>query len=210
MANRDDTTEPADDFVELVTVIDRLRRECPWTAQQSHQSLARYLLEEAHETLDALDRDDSDQLRDELGDVLLQVVFHARIAAETAEQWDIGDVIRGLTAKLIRRNPHVFGAGEATTIAEIDAAWQEAKAQESAAGSEKNRTDALPATLPATLPALSRAAKTMARAEPRHVRDACAGDDLAARFLTLVAEANAAGIDAEQLVRTSVDTRFSQ
>lgn len=206
MPNHDDTTEPADDFVELVTVMDRLRRECPWTAQQSHQSLARYLLEEAHETLDALDRDDSDQLRDELGDVLLQVVFHARIAAETPEQWDIGDVIRGLTAKLIRRNPHVFGAGEATTIAEIDAAWQEAKAQESAAGSEKNRTD----SLPATLPALSRAAKTMARAEPRHVRGACAGDDLAARFLTLVAEANAAGIDAEQLVRTSVDTRFSQ
>lgn len=117
-------------LVELVAVMDRLRRECPWTAQQTHASLARYVMEEAHETVEALESGDLDHLREELGDLLLQVVFHARIAAEEAGGFDIDVVVAGITAKLIRRNPHVFADGDASTPEEIDAAWQRIKAAE--------------------------------------------------------------------------------
>lgn len=119
-------------FRELIEVMDRLRRECPWTAQQTHESLAPYLLEETHETLEALDAGDTDQLRNELADILLQVVFHARIAAEAPEErrWDINDVMETLSAKLRRRNPHVFGDGTASTVEEVNAAWHKAKEQE--------------------------------------------------------------------------------
>ena len=82
---------------DLVEVMDRLRRECPWTAQQTHASLAPYLTEEADEAVEAIGAGDPDHLRDELGDVLLQVVFHARVAAESADGFDLDDVARGLT-----------------------------------------------------------------------------------------------------------------
>ena len=124
---------PGASLIDLVEVMDRLRTECPWTAQQTHMSLAPYVLEEAQETFEALESGDSEHLREELGDLLMQVVFHARIAEE-AEGWDVDDVTAGITAKLIRRNPHVFAPETLdhlpTTPDEIDAQWQRIKQQE--------------------------------------------------------------------------------
>jgi XTP/dITP diphosphohydrolase len=126
---------PGSGLLDVVEVMDRLRRECPWTAQQTHESLAPYVLEEAQEVYETLESGDSDHLREELGDLLMQVVFHARIAAE-AEDWDVDDVAAGITAKLVRRNPHVFAPETLehvpTTSAEIDAQWQSIKQQERA------------------------------------------------------------------------------
>lgn len=180
-------------LVELVDVMDRLRRECPWTAQQSHESLAHYLLEEAHETLEALESGDTDHLREELGDLLMQVVFHARIAQERADGFDIDAVAAGITAKLIRRNPHVFADGDASTPEEIDAAWRRVKAAEKPRASVHDG-------IPPTLPALAYADKVLGRlGDPPSF-----GDDIGARLLALVAEARAAGVDAEAALRRTV------
>ena len=126
---------PGGSLIDLVEVMDRLRRECPWTAEQTHTSLAPYVLEEAQETFETLESGDSEHLREELGDLLMQVVFHARIAAE-GEGWDIDDVTAGITGKLVRRNPHVFAPETLdpipTTADEIDAQWQRIKQQERA------------------------------------------------------------------------------
>jgi XTP/dITP diphosphohydrolase len=122
---------PGARLLDLVAVMDRLRRECPWTQQQTHTSLAPYLEEEAGEALEAIESGDSDHLREELGDVLMQVVFHAAVAEEQGDAgWDVDDVAAGITAKLIRRNPHVFGDATATTVEEIDAQWNRIKEQE--------------------------------------------------------------------------------
>jgi XTP/dITP diphosphohydrolase len=124
---------PGSTLLDVVEVMDRLRRECPWTSQQTHESLAPYVLEEAHEVHEALESGDSDHLREELGDLLMQVVFHAAIAQET-RGWDVDDVAAGIAAKLVRRNPHVFMPETLdhvpTTPAEIDAQWQRIKRQE--------------------------------------------------------------------------------
>src|SRR5215469_2227796 len=115
--------------------MDRLRRECPWDAKQTHESLAPYLLEESYETLDALDRGDVVHLREELGDLLLQVVFHARVAAERADGtgFDIDDVAKGIADKLVRRHPHVFGDVVVADANEVRRNWNEIKAAERAA-----------------------------------------------------------------------------
>ena len=176
--------------------MDRLRRECPWTAQQTHDSLSHYLLEEAHETLEALDSGDGDHLREELGDLLMQIVFHARIAAEGSvdgDGWDIDDVAAGIAGKLIYRNPHVFGDETVTSAEEVDANWQRLK------GLEKQRTSALEG-IPATLPALAYADKVVGRLGDVDVT----GDDLGSRLLALVVEARAAGLDAEETLRQAV------
>ena len=190
-------------LLELVEVMDRLRRECAWTAEQTHESLARYVLEEAHEVIEALDAGDADQLRDELGDLLMQVVFHARIGEEGGEHgFDVDDVARGITAKLRRRNPHVFGDGTARTPEEIDAAWQAAKAQEKAerAGGSGG-TASVHDGIPASLPALAYADKVLKRlGDPA----TAGGDDIGSRLLALVAEARAAGVDAEEALRRTV------
>lgn len=122
-------------FVDLVEVMRRLRRDCAWTREQTHTSLAPYLAEESEETLEAIESGDTDHLREELGDLLLQVVFHAAIAGEEAAGWDVDDVAAGITEKLIRRNPHVFPAAdgtvtEATTIDEIAEQWERIKEEE--------------------------------------------------------------------------------
>lgn len=183
---------PGSTLLDLVEVMDRLRRECPWTAEQSHASLSPYLLEEAHETLEALDSGDSDHLREELGDLLMQIVFHARIAAET-EGWDIDDVAAGIAEKLIRRSPHVFAGGVAETADDVDAAWQRIKA------TEKRRTSVFEG-IPETLPALALADKVLGRLGSAEV----SGDDLGARLLSLVVEARASGVDAEETLRKAV------
>ena len=125
---------PGARLLDLVDVMGRLRRECPWTQLQTHESLAPYVLEEAQETFEALESGDTDHLREELGDLLMQVVFHAAVAAEGTPDdphgWDVDDVAAGITAKLVRRNPHVFGDAVVTTAEEVDAQWQRIKAAE--------------------------------------------------------------------------------
>ena len=125
---------PGARLLDLVDVMGRLRRECPWTRLQTHESLAPYVLEEAQETFEALESGDTEHLREELGDLLMQVVFHAAVAAEGTPDdphgWDVDDVAAGITAKLVRRNPHVFADGDATTPEEVDAQWNRIKATE--------------------------------------------------------------------------------
>ncbi len=148
------TEGPEPPLLEFLEVMRRLRAECPWKAEQTHRSLARYLLEETHETLEAIDRGDASgdwsHLREELGDLLLQVYFHAVIAEERGA-FTIDDVAGDIIAKMHRRNPHVFGdpsRSRPETAAEVNDAWEAIKA------TEKQRdavTDGLPETLPALL-----------------------------------------------------------
>jgi XTP/dITP diphosphohydrolase len=121
---------PGSRLLDLVEVMARLRRECPWTQLQTHMSLAPYLTEETEEALHAIASGDVDDLVEELGDVLMQVVFHAAIAAEGPEVRDIDDVAAGITAKLVRRNPHVFADAVVTSPEEVDAQWNRIKAEE--------------------------------------------------------------------------------
>src|SRR4051812_26981537 len=152
-------------LLELVEVMARLRRECAWKAGQTHESLARYLLEETYETLEAIESGDDDHLREELGDLLLQVLFHAVIAEEQG-RFDIDDVAADLVVKLRRRNPHVFdpahssvAAGSAGDTAEaINEQWERIKAD------EKQRAGLMDG-VPEELPALLRAVKAMDRLE---------------------------------------------
>jgi len=145
-------------LLDLVRVMARLRgpEGCPWDAEQDHRSLARHLLEEAHEVLDAIDANDLDRLREELGDLLLQVVFHAQMAADEG-RWDVDDVAEGIVGKLIRRHPHVFGDVSVSGAAEVLVNWERIKQEEK--GEQHVEYD-----IPVTLPALARAAKVQRRA----------------------------------------------
>lgn len=189
---------PGERLLDLVDVMARLRAECAWTQGQTHDSLGRYLLEETYETLEALDAGDSELLREELGDLLMQVVFHAAVAADTGEGWDVDDVATGITDKLVRRNPHVFGDGDARTPEEIDAAWQAVKAR------EKPRESPLDG-IARDLPALATARKVLDRVPDLDT----SGDDVGSRLLQLVAEARAQGVDAEEALRRAVRSRLA-
>jgi XTP/dITP diphosphohydrolase len=127
---------PGARLLDVVATMDRLRSPggCPWDAKQTHETLGPYLLEEAYEAFQAIEDQDSDALREELGDVLLQVAFHARLAEEAApdERWSIDDVAGGLVAKLVRRHPHVFGDRTVSGAAEVEANWDAIKAEEKA------------------------------------------------------------------------------
>lgn len=196
---------PEGAVAELVAVMRRLRAECPWKQEQTHRSLVRYLLEETYETVDAIDAGevsgDWSHLAEELGDVLLQVVFHAAIAEERGE-FDLEDVARGITAKMRRRNPHVFGDvdGAGLDAAEVDALWQRMKAAEKPAGPDPGAASALPSGLPALL----YADKALARRERAGLPAPDADPSLGGRLLALVAEARAAGVDPEEALRDVV------
>jgi tetrapyrrole methylase family protein/MazG family protein len=153
------SSQHGDRVLDLVRVMARLRGPdgCPWDREQSHHSLARHLLEETHELLEAIDAGDADGIRDELGDLLLQVVFHAQLAADAGE-FDVDDVAEGLVRKLIHRHPHVFGDVEVGGAADVLVNWEKLKAQEE--GGRKGVDE----QIPATLPALARAAKVQRRA----------------------------------------------
>src|SRR5674536_364866 len=142
-------------------VMDRLRSPggCPWDAEQTHASLAKYLLEEAYEAYGAIETDDLDALREEIGDVLLQVCFHARLAEELspARSWDVDDVAAGLVEKLVRRHPHVFGDRVVSGAAEVLVNWSAIKLV------EKGRTSVADG-VPMGQPALALAAKLQQRA----------------------------------------------
>ena len=177
-------------------VMRQLRAECAWKAGQTHRSLARYLLEETHETLEAIDTGDADHLREELGDLLLQVYFHAVIAEESGE-FTIDDVAADIIAKMVRRNPHVFGSGEGGTPEQINEVWESVKR------AEKQRTSVTEG-LPPGLPALLYADKVLDRLEREGAPVEPAGDDLGSRLLALVAEARDQGVDPEQALRDAV------
>jgi tetrapyrrole methylase family protein/MazG family protein len=145
--------------LDLIRVQARLREPdgCPWDREQTHRTLARHLLEETHELLEAIDDGDDDAIRDELGDLLLQVTFHAQIASDEG-RWDVDDVADGLVRKLIHRHPHVFGDVEVAGPDEVLVNWEKLKAEE--AGRRKGVDE----EIPASLPALVRAAKVQRRA----------------------------------------------
>jgi XTP/dITP diphosphohydrolase len=143
----------------LVAVMDTLRSPggCPWDAEQTHASLLEYLLEESHELIAAVELGDRDDLREELGDVLLQVVFHARIAQEhPSDAFDLDQIAEKTTAKLISRHPHVFADSTADTAADVEAIWHEQKKI------EKGRASLLDG-IPRSLPALMLATKMLKR-----------------------------------------------
>jgi len=159
-------TERRPDFADLVATMARLRAPggCPWDRAQTPASLRPYLLEEAYETLDAIDSGVPGRLAEELGDLLLQVVFHAQMAAD-AGTFTINDVVAGLVEKLIRRHPHVFGAAAAATPDAVVTRWEAIKQAERAArGADADDPDTALAGLSRTLPALMLAQQMLVRA----------------------------------------------
>jgi XTP/dITP diphosphohydrolase len=202
-------------LLEAVAIMDRLRSPggCPWDREQTHASLMRYLIEECYELLQAIEDGDVDAMREELGDVLLQVLFHSRIAAETpsgAGGFDIDDVARGLVDKLIRRHPYVFGGPEERenlTPDEQQVRWDELKKAEHAAPSPLDG-------VAVGQPAIALAAKLGARSVKYGVSavDAPlpAGDSAGERIFRLAFEAGARGDDPEQAVRAAARSYMSR
>ena len=187
---------PAAELQRLVEVMRRLRRECPWDAEQTHESLVGYLVEETLEVVEAIEQGSDAALVEELGDLLLQVVFHAEIAAQQG-RFTIDDVARGIADKLIARHPYVFA--DADVPDDLLVSWEQRKR------AEKGRTSALDG-IPDRMSALTRAGKVLARAGSHGVpvsTDASAAD-IGERMLALVVEANDQGIDAEQATRAAV------
>jgi XTP/dITP diphosphohydrolase len=201
---------PGARLLDAVAVIDRLAGPGgdPWKRQQTHQSLAKYMIEEVYEAFDAIDAEDYDALRDELGDVLLQVVLHSRMAENLPddEAWNIDDVAGGLVDKMIRRNPHVFSDAQAETVDEITAQWEQIKAAEKPA---RGVTEGVALSQPA----LSLAAKVIARAATAGIPLAAepsglTADEIGQRLWDLVAAAG--DVDAEAALRRRVIRQIAQ
>jgi ATP diphosphatase len=163
------TMTPSRDIARLIDIMAALRTPgsgCPWDLEQNFATIAPYTIEEAYEVADAIARGDLDDLRDELGDLLLQVVFHARMAQEQGA-FDFGDVVHALTEKLVRRHPHVFGDARGLTPEAVEGLWERIKAQERAQrpqGGRREEAATALAGVPVTLPALTRALKLQAKA----------------------------------------------
>lgn len=192
---------PGARLLDLVQVMDRIRRECPWTSQKTHRGLAKYAIEEAYELVEAIEDGDRDELREELGDVLLQVVFHARIAEEDPEEpFAIDDVAAGLVEKLIHRHPHVFGDETAETPEDVRAHWLRTKAI------EKQR-DSVTDGVPLGQPGLALAAKLGSRTRTAGLEVALpAADSIGYELLALAVRAERDGIDPEAALRAAART----
>jgi ATP diphosphatase len=160
--------KPSKDISRLLEIMAALRTPgsgCPWDLEQNFRTIAPYTLEEAYEVADAIEHGDLDQLRDELGDLLLQVVFHARMAQEQGA-FEFGDVVQAITEKLIRRHPHVFADADGKTAQAVKGLWERIKAEEKAAKATKGddtQKGAL-AGVPVAFPALTRALKLQEKA----------------------------------------------
>jgi XTP/dITP diphosphohydrolase len=156
---------PGSELLTLVSVMDTLRRKCPWDAKQTHESLAPYLIEESYEALDALESGDRQALREELGDVLLQVMFHARVAQERSDEtgFDVDDVADGIVTKLVRRHPHVFADVAVSGAEDVKRNWDQIKAAERAAAT--GVAGSVLDGVPFGQPALALAAQLQRRAE---------------------------------------------
>ena len=201
-----------DELIDTVALL-RAPGGCPWDADQTHESLVQYLVEESWELIDAIESGNREEMIEELGDVLYQVLFHADLAAHTdGERFDIDDVARHMTAKMVSRHPHVFGDREAETAADVVAFWDELKADE-----KPHRTSVLDG-IPRGMPALALAQKVLGKAEKAGVTDASAPalltapaspapateDELGRVLLGLVASARSQGLDAERALRVAV------
>ncbi|MFJ3925468.1 nucleoside triphosphate pyrophosphohydrolase [Streptomyces sp. NPDC090022] len=199
---------PGARLLDLVAVMDRIRRECPWTSQKTHEGLAKYAIEEAYELVEAIEDGDRDELLEELGDVLLQVVFHARIAEEAdpgedgegAEPFSIDDVAGALVAKLVHRHPHVFGDEKAETPDDVRAHWLRTKAVE-------KRRESVTDGIPLGQPGLALAAKLAGRVRAGGVPvELPRGEGVGYELLALAARAEEAGIDPETALRAAART----
>ncbi len=211
-------TRPGERLLDLVAVMDRLRSPggCPWDARQTHESLVEYLIEEAYETVEAIEQQDEAALREELGDLLLQVVFHARIATEEgAAGFTIDDVADGIITKLISRHPHVFGDATADTPEQVEANWHALKAKEKGRASV---TDGIPTALPALVhggKVLARSAGLAEQLPELPGAEQAAGlrieseAELGDVILALVALGRERGFDAESAVRGASRRRIS-
>jgi XTP/dITP diphosphohydrolase len=208
---------PGARLLDLVSVMDTLRRDCPWDREQTHATLAPYLLEEAYEVLDTIEGDDLGALREELGDVLMQVAFHSVVASERTDEsaFTIDDVAAGIVDKLVRRHPHVFGPrwsvgsvgrGDTMTVAdadEVNANWEQIKAAERASknGDEASIFDGAPMGQPA-LALAAQLQRRAARAEaPAEFFDA--GEGLGRELFDLVRKAREQGLDPEAELRAA-------
>jgi MazG family protein len=214
---------PGAHLIDLVATMDRLRVECPWDARQTHQTLARHLLEEPYEALEALESGDDRAFCEELGDVLLQVVFHARVAAERADGYTIDDVADGIVAKLVRRHPHVFGDVTVSGADEVHRNWDDIKKAEREEKKRAERAgssaaaDGLPSSLdgvPFGQPALALAAQLQRRAARAGVPDeltrldsepgsAGPSGEIGRELFHLVAQAREEGLDPEMELRAA-------
>jgi len=165
---------PSRDIARLIEIMAALRTPgtgCPWDLEQSFETIAPYTIEEAYEVADAIASGDKADLRDELGDLLLQVAFHARMAEEDGD-FDFGDVVEAITRKMIRRHPHVFGDARDSTPGEVKASWSAIKAEEKAERAARRAAAGLPEEkaksaldgVPLPLPALTRAVKLQEKA----------------------------------------------
>jgi XTP/dITP diphosphohydrolase len=207
---------PGARLLELVAIVDTLRRSCPWDREQTHASLLRYLLEEAYEAAETIEADDMPALREEIGDVLFQVLFHARIASERSAAdggFTIDDVADALAAKLIRRHPHVFAGVSVSSASDVNANWEEIKKAERAQKSAETGSGP-PSVLDGVVfgqPALSLAAQLQRRAEragfpvslPSSADDGTVAENFGDELFRLVARASEAGIDPELELRSA-------
>jgi XTP/dITP diphosphohydrolase len=199
---------PGARLLDVVAVMDRLRSPggCPWDAEQTHASLRGYLLEEAHEAYDAIVDDDPVAMREELGDVLLQVAFHARVAAEAGDdrRFDIDDVAGDLVDKLVRRHPHVFGDAGPRDVTEVEQGWEEIKRAEKR---RRSPTEGVSRSQPAASwgAALVRRAARAGLSTPKPAELATGSpEELGERLLAVVAAAAERGWDVEDALREAV------
>jgi XTP/dITP diphosphohydrolase len=193
--------------------MDQLRSPggCPWDAEQTHESLARYLLEETYEALEAMDQGDLGSLREELGDLLLQVVFHARIAQESDPTFSLDAIAQGVVDKLVRRHPHVFTDLVVTTNEELEANWAKIKEEEK---QRESVTDGVPQAMPALQLAtqlIYRARKSGVVAGDSQVKESLRDvigevnqEQIAALLVASVELAREADIDAESVLRAEM------
>jgi XTP/dITP diphosphohydrolase len=198
---------------QLVQVMDQLRSPggCPWDAEQTHESLARYLLEETYEALEAMDQGDLGSLREELGDLLLQVVFHARIAQETDSTFSLDAIAQGVVDKLVRRHPHVFTDLVVSSNEELEANWAKIK-------EEEKQRESVTDGVPQAMPALQLATQLIYRARKsgvvagdsetkeslREVIGEVSQEQIAALLVATVELAREADIDAESVLRAEM------
>ncbi|MFD8572242.1 nucleoside triphosphate pyrophosphohydrolase [Streptomyces sp. NPDC057694] len=187
---------PGARLLDLVQVMDRIRRDCPWSSLRTHEDLAKYVIEEAYELVEAIETGDREELREELGDVLLQVVFHARIAEEdTEEPFSVDDVAGAIVDKLIHRHPHVFGEESAATPEEVREIWLRKK-------DESKRRASVTDGVPVGQPGLALAAKLGSRVRTAGLDvPVPAGDGVGHELLALALRAEASGVDPEAALR---------
>ncbi|MFG2650850.1 nucleoside triphosphate pyrophosphohydrolase [Streptomyces sp. NPDC048436] len=189
---------PGARLLDLVQVMDRIRAECPWSSRQTHKGLAKYGLEEAYELVEAIEEGDREELREELGDVLLQVVFHARIAEDATgdeEPFSIDDVAGTIVEKLIHRHPHVFGEDSAETPEDVKDHWLRKKAE------EKQRSS-LTEGIPLAQPSLSLATKLASRVRTAGLEvQLPPGEGVGYELLALALRSETEGVDPEAALR---------